>query len=206
MPASAPKTQTSLGRVGTWLTREAIALTGVVGTSLTVLAQVAGAIPMVPAIADLLQFWRETTAIAIEPPFRLVGIEPHPHIAAALAYAVFVAMIGLGANVANRLSGGPPFDPHWQMLEGATWPSGIAFAAMLTAFIFGHDPTSESKALLIMGSEDAGKYAFALIATAGYIVGDALGQRVFHARLLRTAALTLAVIGINQVLMSWPGA
>lgn len=188
-------------RLAAWLKREAIAVLGVAGAALTVLAQLAHAVTMAPLLDRALAAWRTLLGRALQPPFELAGLALHPHLMAAVAFSLFMIIVGVGARIAARLSG-PPLTPfsRWGLLEGMTWPSLLVFAGLVYAFLVGHDPSpSAAAALVVVGNEDAGQLAFAVIATAGYMAGDALGQRAFHARMVRLGAIVALTLAANAV-------
>ena len=186
-----------------WLKRDFILLLGVVGASLTVLAQLTQVVDYVPAIKALLEAWTALLDRIWKPPFGAMGIKLHPHHQGALSAAIFMTMIGVGARVSARLGGGP-LEPirlgRW--LDDMTWPSLIVFAGLCIAFLIGQEPDpSRAPPLVIFGSPKLGQYSFALIVTAGYIAGDFLGHHVFHHRLFRVAGLVAVTLAVNYCLV-----
>jgi len=185
------------------LKRESIALLALSGAALTVLAQLANVMPVTPQIATWLAGWQHLTQTFWRPPLNLVGVPLHHDMAAALNVSVFMALLGFGARMSARLSGEPlapvGFD---RFFDDQTWPSLIAFGALCTVFLVGHGASSTDK-LLVMGSEELGKYAFAVTVTLGYFAGDFIGHRQFHRRLYRLAAIVAVVAAVNLAILNF---
>lgn len=186
-----------------WLGRETVAMLGVAGAAMTVIANLANTVLIAPAFVPVVTWWRDLTHLAIRPPFEMAGIALHSHLVAAIAFAVFLTIMGAGARIAAAVSGPPLVPPRqWAMLDGMTWPSLIVFAGLVYAFLIGHDPKPMDTPLVVFGSEDTGQFVFALVATSGYIAGDFIGQRSFHGRILRLGVLVIAILICNQILVS----
>jgi hypothetical protein len=173
-----------------WLFREAVALIGMAGAALTVFSQLTSVVPLSPPFVDVLGWWVTVTldfwlALSGE-----LGFYVHSHIQAAIALAVFLTMIGLGARIAAILSR-TPLERRWEFLDGMTWPSAAILGVLGIVFLLGHDverPVNGGKAI---------QYTFAIILTAGYALGNHLGQRGFHIRLYRLAALLALLVALN---------
>jgi hypothetical protein len=180
-----------------WLRRESIATLAMLGAALTVLAQLAQQLPFAPWLARLLDLWQAATRGFWRPPLTWIGAPLHHDLVAALTVASFMAMIGIGARVSGRLAGTPlPPIVLTRWLDGMSWPSLIVFAALSLVFLIGHG-VSASDPLVLWGNRTAGKYAFSLTVTAGYIAGDYIGHEEFHRRLLRLAALVLLLVAAS---------
>ncbi len=189
--------------LASWIGREAIALLGTFGAALTVLSQLAWHIPMSRPFIDLLGRWMTWNFDFWLSLYDRLGFYPHAHVQAAVALAVFLAMIGLGARVAARLTG-TPLDRQWGLFEGMTAPSLLIMGALIVVFLLGHDQSPTDNPLVVGGNQQAGELLFAGVITAGYAAGDYLGQRGFHLRLYRLAVLILLLLGCNQWLLASP--
>lgn len=180
-----------------WLKRESIALLALSGAVLTVLAQLANVMPVAPQIGGWLARWQELTKAFWHPPLDLVGVQLHHDIAAALSGSAFMALLGVGARISAQLAGKPlapmGFD---RFFDDQTWPSLIIFGALCMVFLMGHGASSDD-ALAVLGSKEAGKYAFAILVTLGYFAGDFIGHREFHQRLYRLAAIVAVAVAAN---------
>jgi len=184
-----------------WLRRESLATLAMFGTALTLLAQLATLIPFAPPLAVLLTLWNNLTQSLWRPPLEMLGLPLHRNLVAALTAALFMAMIAVGARLSARLSGAP-LQPivlaRW--LDDMTWPSLMVFAAICMAFLFGHGG-SHTDPLIVWGSREWGKFAFACTVTAGYAAGDYIGHGEFHRRLLRLAVLVAVLLALNYGLL-----
>lgn len=187
-----------------WLKREAIALAALSGAALTLIGQLSQAMPTAPVFSEAIARWRDVTHHVWRPPLDALHITAHPDIVAALSVALFMALLGLGARISARLSGDPlaPISSG-RFFDDQTWPSLIVFAALCFIFLLGNGDDDGAGPLSIMGSEEAGKYAFALIVTAGYFAGDFIGHRAFHLRLYRLAAIVAAFAAVNLAVLQW---
>ena len=184
-----------------WLRSESLATAAMFGTALTLLVQLSTLIPFAPPLAALLTLWTSMTQAIWRPPLELIGLPLHRHLVAALTAAVFMAMIGVGARVSARLSGAPlPPIVLSRWLDGMTWPSLMVFAAISIAFLLGH-AASPSDPLIVWGSREWGKFAFACTVAAGYVAGDYVGHGEFHRRLLRLAVLVPLLLALNYALL-----
>ncbi len=186
-----------------WLRRESIALLALSGAALTVLAQLANVMPVAPPLATWLAEWQQLTHTVWRPPLDLVGAGLHHDMAAALNVATFMALLGLGARISAKLAGTPlaplGFD---RFFDDQTWPSLIVFAALCMVFLLGHGASS-ADVLVVMGSKELGKYAFAVTVALGYFAGDLIGHRQFHRRLYRLAVIVAAVTAVNLAIVSF---
>jgi hypothetical protein len=188
---------------GIGLLREGVALLGIAGAALTVLAQLAWVMPLSRPFMDVLGWWVTLSADFWIANYESLGFYPHSHLQAAIGLAVFLATMGLGARISGLLSGAS-FARRWGFLEGMTWPSLAIMGGLAIIFLLGYD---QSPGTTMDGDPDSGgtiKYVFAIILMAGYAVGDALGQRGFHNRLYRLAILLLLLIGLNIWLLTTP--
>jgi hypothetical protein len=184
-----------------WLRSESLATAAMLGTALTLLAQLSALIPFAPPLAALLVLWNSLTQAIWRPPLEVIGLPLHRNLVAALTAALFVAMIGVGARVSTRLSGAPlPPIVLGRWLDDMTWPSLIVFAAISMVFLFGHGASSTDP-LIVWGSRQWGKYIFACTVAAGYIAGDYIGHGEFHRRLLRLAVLVPLLVALNYALL-----
>lgn len=193
-PSNGAAPTAPLGILG-WLKREGIALLGVAGASLTVMGQLAGAMPMLPLLRDTVALWQRLTHDLWRPPAAVFGTTLHPHIVAALTLAVFLLTIGVGARISARLmrTRSSVQRPLFWHLGEESWPSLMVFAALCAIFVVGHG----GDRLVLFGSEQLGGYAFAVPVAAGYIAGSAIGDRAFDARMLRLAIVVALLIGAN---------
>jgi hypothetical protein len=174
------------------------------GAALTVLGQLGQVMPLASWLQMLVGFWQQITRSFCYLPITWIGAPLHHGLVAALSLATFMAMMGVGARVSAQLTGAP-LSPivltRW--LDGMSWPNLIVFTALVIIFLLGHR-TSAPDPLVIWGSPTAGKYAFALTVTAGYIAGDYFGHDEFHRRLVRLAALVVVIIGANFAARALP--
>lgn len=183
---------------------ETVALLGVSGAGLTLLAELASVMPMVPPLARLLVQWRTLTESIWRRPFQVVGIDLHPAISAALTIALFLIMIGVGGRISAAMSGKPLPPLSLRSFWGSddqTWPSLLAFGAVCLAFLIGRSSVYD-ETLRVFGSEQAGEYAFAIIGAAGYLIGSFIGEGVFHRRLVRLMVLVAVVTAVNWGLLA----
>jgi hypothetical protein len=67
-------------------------------------------------------------------------------------------------------------------------------------FLLGHG-VSHTDPLVVWGSREWGKYAFACTVAAGYAAGDYVGHGEFHRRLLRLAVLVPLLLAVNYGLL-----
>jgi hypothetical protein len=211
-PASGPRTTPTLtpkeairpsGALGGWLAREAVALIGMTGAALTVLAQLAWAFPLSRPFMAILGWWMTVSSDFWLGHYDTFGFYPHAHLQAAIALAFFLAIIGLGARISAILYG-TPLQPSWGFLDGMTWPSLAIMGALGIIFLLGYDPDPASATYENAGGKETVKYLFAITLTIGYALGDFLGQRGFHVRLYRLAALLILLLALNHWLLSSP--
>lgn len=188
-----------------WIKRESLAVLALSGAALTVLAELGKTIPLAPQISDLLTKWQDLTRAIWRPPLELAGLTLHHDLVAALNVAAFMALLGAGARLSASLST-PPLAPiaFDRFFDDQTWPSLLVFAALCLTFLIGHGANPDN-VLTVWGSAEIGKYAFAIIVTAGYFAGDFIGHRAFHLRLYRLVALVAILVGANFALIYWPG-
>lgn len=189
--------------MASWLKRESIATLAMLGAALTVLVQLRHQMPLAPWLERAVDYWQLAIRGFWRPPLAWLGVPLHHDLVAALTVAVFMAAIGAGARVSARLVGAPQapiLSTRW--LDGMGWPSLIVFAALALIFAIGHG-ASASDPLVLWGSKTAGKYAFALTVTAGYVGGDYIGHDEFHRRLARLAVLEVLLVGANLAALRW---
>jgi hypothetical protein len=187
-----------------WLGNESLALFALSGAALTVMAQLGQAIPLAPQFSTLLSRWQEFTHAFWRPPLELTGLTLHHDLVAALNASLFMALLGIGARF-SASSSGKSLAPisGGRFFDDQTWPSLITFAALCLIFLIGHG-ANENDVLILWNSKELGKYAFALIVTAGYFAGDFIGHRAFHLRLYRLVAVVAIFVAINFALIYWP--
>lgn len=171
------------------------------GAALSVLAELAKAMPLAPEIARIVTRWHEMTNALWRPPLDLIGIGLHQDIVAALNVSAFMTLLGIGARISANL-GGEPLAPlrSGRFFDDQTWPSLIVFGALCFIFLLGSG-SDLSHPLTVMDSEEIGKYAFALLVTAGYFAGDFIGHRAFHLRLYRLAGIVAALSLANLAMI-----
>ena len=174
------------------------------GAALTILAELKGVMRIAPQLAALLDWVHATVREVWRPPLELVGLGLHHDLAAALNVAFFLALIGVGARVSSHLGGRPigPFTAS-RFFDDQTWPSLIVFAAICLVFLVGRG-AGPADPLVIFGSAEIGKYAFAIVVTIGYFLGDFIGHKEFHLRLYRLAVLVGVLIVVNFALLAPP--
>jgi len=181
-----------------FLRKELVALLAETGAALTVLSQLASEVAMPDTLRDFLSFWRQVLTTVWTPVLKHFDFALHPHLIAALSLAVFLCLLGIGARMA-RARGRAPLAPlEFRFLEDMSFPSLLVYAGLVYAFLIGSGPNpAQDPPIVLFGSEIAGRYTFALIVTIGYALGDFLGHKAFHWRLLRVAALVGAgVVGL----------
>jgi hypothetical protein len=184
-----------------WLRRETVATLAMLGAALTALAQLGPHMPLALWLERLLSAWQEATRWFWHPPLAWIGAPLHHDLVAAVTLAAFLAAIGIGARVSGRLAGAPlPPIVLTRWLDGMSWPSLMVYAALALIFLMGHG-ASAADPLVLWGSRIAGKYAFALTVTAGYIAGDYIGHEEFHRRLLRLAVLVAIILAANLLVL-----
>lgn len=186
-----------------WLLRESVTLLGMAGAALTVLSQLAWVMPLSRPFMDLLGWWVTLSSDLWLANYESLGFYPHSDLQAAIALAVFLATIGLGARISGLFSGAI-FARRWGFLQGMTWPSLAIMGSLAVIFLLGHDPSASS--VFADGTDRGGtqKYVFSVILMAGYAAGDMLGQRGFHTRLYRLAILLFLLVGLNIWLLTTP--
>jgi hypothetical protein len=204
-PPSAPPNPASTatrpaGTLGGWLARESLALLGMAGAALTVLSQLAWVMPVSRPFMDLLGWWMTVTSNFWLTHYDSLGFYPHAHLQAAIALAAFLTMIGLGARI-SAISSGTPLQHRWGFLDGMTWPSLAIMGVLAIIFLLGYDPNPSGASYEGAGGKETVKYLFAIILMLGYAAGDILGQRGFHIRLYRLAALLIFAVALNQWLL-----
>jgi hypothetical protein len=188
-----------------WLRRECVATLAMLGAALTVLAQLGKSLEPAPWLTWLLELWDEATRAFWQPPLSLIGAPMHHDLMAAVTLAWFMAMIGVGARISGRFSATPPAPIDWtRWLDGMSWPSLAVYAALCVVFLLGHG-ASAADPLVIWGSHTAGRYAYAVTVTAGYVAGDFIGHDEFHRRLLRLAALVALLVIASLATSALPG-
>ena len=173
------------------------------GAALTVLAQLAWAVPLSRPFMAILGWWMTVSSDFWLRHYDTFGFYPHAHLQAAIALAFFLAIIGLGARISAILYG-TPLQRGWGFLDGMTWPSLAIMGALGIIFLLGYDPDPASATYENAGGKETVKYLFAIILTIGYALGDFLGQRGFHVRLYRLAGLLILLLALNHWLLSSP--
>jgi hypothetical protein len=187
-----------------WLKHESLALFALSGAALTVMAELGQAIPLAPQISTFLSRWQEFTRAFWRPPLELAGLTLHHDLVAALNVSVFMALLGIGARFSAYPSKAALAPINFsRFFDDQTWPSLITFAALCLIFLIGHG-ANENDVLILWGSKELGKYAFAFVVTAGYFAGDFIGHRAFHLRLYRLVAVVAILVAINFALIYWP--
>jgi hypothetical protein len=189
--------------LSSWLKREAVATLAMAGAALTVLAQLAQAMPMAPWLEQILAWWQAFLHGLWRPPLDWLGIPLHPHLVAAVTVSAFMTLIGVGARISRRFAGTPlPPIGFAHFLGRMNWPSLVVFAALSIVFLAGQgDPSSDR--LVLWGNREAGRYGFALTAASGYFAGDLIGQHEFHGRLLRMAVLVVLLVSASLATLWW---
>jgi hypothetical protein len=204
MPARPTASRRVSSKAAAWLRRETIAVLAISGTALTLLGELANVMPTAPRLARLLAQWRALTDSLWRPPLELASLDFHPDILAALTIAVFLVMLGIGSRISAALSDAPlaPIDSRrfWDN-DHQTWPSLLAFGAVCLIFLLSRTSAVDSRPQ-IFGSEDAGAWAFALIGTAGYLLGEFIGDRAFHVRLIRLMLVLAVLVAANFALLA----
>ncbi|MDP1907988.1 MAG: hypothetical protein Q8K85_06790, partial [Hyphomicrobium sp.] len=167
-------------------------------------AELANVIPTAPALARLLAQWRALTDSLWRPPFEVAGLDLHPDISAALTIAAFLIMLGVGSRVSAARSEAPLPPINFRRFWGTdhqTWPSLLALGAVCLIYMLSRtsadDPSPE-----IFGSERAGAWAFPLTVAAGYLLGEFIGDRAFHVRLIRLMVVLAALVAANFALLA----
>jgi hypothetical protein len=187
-----------------WIKRESLALLALSGAALTVVAELGKTIPLAPQISDLLARWQEITRAVWRPPLELAGLTLHPDLIAAINVSVFMALLGVGARLSASLSTSPLAPMTFgRFFDDQTWPSLMTFAGLCLIFLVGQG-TDPDNVLTLWGSREIGKYAFAIIVTAGYFAGDFIGHRSFHLRLYRLVAVVVILVAVNFALIYGP--
>ncbi len=178
-----------------FLRKELVALLAEAGAALTVLSQLASEVAMPDWLRDFLGFWRQVLTTLWTPLLKHFDTTLHPQLIAALSLALFMCLLGIGARMA-RARGRAPLAPiEFRFLEDMSFPSLLVYAGLVYAFLIGSGPDpAQEPPIVLFGSEIAGRYTFALIVTIGYALGDFLGHKAFHWRLLRVATLVAAVV------------
>ena len=202
-PSSVTGATRPSGSLAGWLARESLALLGMAGAALTVLSQLAWVMPISRPFMDLLGWWMTVTSNFWLTHYDSLGFYPHSHLQAAIALAAFLTMIGLGARVSAVWSG-TPLQHRWGFLDGMTWPSLAIMGVLAIIFLLGYDPNPSGASYEGAGGKETVKYLFAIILMLGYGAGDILGQRGFHVRLYRLAALLIFAVAFNQWMLTTP--
>lgn len=178
-----------------FLRKELIALVAETGAALTVLSQLASEVAMPDWLRDFLVFWRQMLAAVWQPLFNHLNWDLHPQLVAALSLAVFMVVLGIGARMARSRSRAPLAPIEVRFLEDMNFPSLLVYAGLVYAFLIGSGPDpAQEPPITLFGSEVAGRYTFALIVTIGYALGDFIGHKAFHWRLLRLASVVAVIL------------
>lgn len=188
-----------------WLRKESIALIGVAGAAVTVLAYLRHLIPFAPWLVSLLEQWQSALRWVWHPPLELVGAPIHPHIVAGMSLVVFLTMMGIGARISRNFSADPlPPLTLRRWLDDQSWPSLAVFAALNVVFLMGQDAGQRVEPLVLFGSKEWGRFAFGVFVTVGYVAGDFIGHREFHHRLVRLAVLVALLVALNLAAVYGP--
>ena len=188
---------------GNWLLREGVALLGIAGAALSVLAQLAWVMPLSRPFMEVLGWWMTLSSDFWLANYDRLGFYPHSHLQAAIGLAAFLATMGLGARISGLLSGAA-FSRRWGFLEGMNWPSLAIMAGLAVIFLISHDAGPASALDDGAASTGSSKFVFSVILMAGYALGDALGQRGFHRRLYRLAIVLFLLVALNIWLLTTP--
>ncbi len=132
------------------------------GAALTVLTQLAWLLPISRPFMEVLGWWMTLNSDLWLSAFDSLGFYPHSHVQAAIALAVFLATIGLGARVSAKLTG-TPLERRWSLFEGQTWPSLAIMGTLGIIFLLGHDPNASVANYGGYGGKETTKYLFAII-------------------------------------------
>lgn len=178
-----------------FLRKELIALLAEAGAALTVLSQLASEVAMPDWVRDVLSFWRHVLTSLWTPLLKHFEFALHPQLIAAFSLAVFLCLLGIGARMARARSRTPLAPLEFRFLEDMSFPSLLVYAGLVYAFLIGSGPDpAQEPPIEMFGSEVAGRYTFALIVTLGYALGDFIGHKAFHWRLLRVAVVVGALL------------
>ena len=204
MPARPTVSPRTPSRAVTWLRREFVATLGIAGAALSLLAELAHVMPMALPLARLLAYWRWLTQSVWEIPLDHIGILIDPSVMAALTIAAFLVTIGIGARMAAARSGHPllplTHQGFWQT-DHQTWPSLIAFGSVCLIILLGRDLGAPDQPQMVSSDRSVG-WMFAIIGTAGYLLGEFFGDQEFHRRLIRTIGAVAVVAAINGMLLA----
>jgi hypothetical protein len=204
-PTSAPAPSAAkrpAGSLGGWLVRESIALVGMAGAALTVFAQLAWIMPLSRPYLDILGRWLTLSSNFWIDRYEALGFYLHSHLQAAVALAVFLAVIGLGARISDLLSG-VPLARRWGFMDGMTRPIFAIMSVLAVIFLLSFDPNPASPTYDVT-SKSTIQYLFVILLTAGYALGNHLGQRGFQIRLYRLAVLLALLVALNFWLLPSP--
>jgi len=173
-----------------FLRKELIALLAEAGAAITVLSQLASEVAMPDWLRDFLILWRQILTAIWTPLLKHFEFGLHPQLIAALSVAVFMLLLGVGARTARARSRAPLAPLEFRFLEDMSFLSLLVYAGLVYAFLIGSGPDpAQEPPITLFGSEIAGRYTFALIVTLGYALGDFIGHKAFHWRLLRLATV-----------------
>lgn len=178
-----------------FLRKEIVALTGELAAVITVLSQAASEIHVPSWLNDSLLVWRHVLTSMWQLCLSWLQITVHPNLAAALALALFLTLIGIGARMARGQSRTPLAPIEARFLNDMSVVSMLIYAGLVYVFLIGTGPIGEAAPQAeLFSSELANRYTYALIITVGYAVGDFMGHKAFHRRLFRMAILLAALI------------
>lgn len=183
-----------------WLKGEAIALIGMSGAALTVFSELSYAMTVAPPVAYVIGYWRAVTEDVWRPLLDIVGLAVDPGVAAAIAAAWFMLMIAIGGRFAAQLAGQPVpnlRDRKFWDGESQPWWSLISLGVICFAFLIGRSNTDGHGP-----SGSVEQWAFILIVTAAYLLGEYLSGEEFHRRLARAIILVAPLIGLNFLLLA----
>lgn len=179
--------------------KELISLVAELALMLTVLMQLASEIMLPGWLRDMLISWNGVLSSAWQPIFRYLGVHLHPQYASALSLAVLLIILGVAARIARSQTRAPLAPLEWRFLNDMSFASLLIYAGLIYAFLIGSGPApANSSAIALYDSELAGRYACAMLVTAGYIVADLIGHKAFHRRFIRAGIGVIAILfGLN---------
>lgn len=186
--------------MGDWLRRELLAMAGLTGAALTVLAQLMRLLPAAPWLDRLLAYWREFLAAFWQLLLAPLDIHLHPDITTSLNIAVFLVVLGAGVRLSAHLREMPlPRISIWEMNEHMTGWSLASFAAISLVFLLGQGAGLGflKSPPIVLDSVTLGKWLVILTFSAGFFAGDLLGGAGFHQRLPRLVVFVALAVLVN---------
>lgn len=183
------------------LKHESVDIVGEVASAATVLGKLSGLIPMAPGLGAVLAGWRDITTAAWTPLLGLIGAGVHKDVVSGLTLSVFLAMIAINSAAARRRAPMVSATRPWDESRYNFWSLSI-FSALVIIFLFGGESQPGEPPLTIWGSRALGKYGFAILVSAGYLLGEAIGGDAFRIRLIRISVLVALLTGVS-LLLAW---